>query len=71
MALVRSGNKELDIGVQNDVKTPKQQEILDEDTYIKVIQSYSSASIHIETLSKHFLYEKIQRQRKFFLFDIC
>ena len=46
MALVRSGNKELDIGVQNDVKTPKQQEILDEDTYIKVIQSNSCASIH-------------------------
>lgn len=71
MALVRSGSKELDIVVKNDVKTPKQQEILDEDTYIKVIQSDSSASIHIETLSKHFLYEKIEKERKIFLFDIC
>ena len=65
MALVRSGNKELDIGVKNDVKTPKQQEILDEDTYIKVIQSDSCVSIHMEALSKrYFLYETIQRQRK-------
>ena len=67
MALVRSGNKELDIGVKNDVKTPKQQEILDEDTYIKVIQSDSCVSIHMEASSKHyFLYNKIQRQRKIF-----
>ena len=36
MALVKSGDNELEISGKNDAKPPKKEAILDEDTYIKV-----------------------------------
>jgi hypothetical protein len=55
MALVKSGEKDLEIAVKNDVKPPKKQEILDEDTYIKVLILKDSC-VQIESFYKLFFH---------------